>query len=87
MNKRMRMKGRQAERKKFHKILDLAMEKNAGKATVFVSFSGHVNWLEVQIHTDGWRTGCPADKEYYIRVGDKRRLDSADTAIAALEEL
>ena len=87
MNKRMRMKRRQAERKKIHKILDLALEKNAEKPTVFFNFSGHVNWLEIQIHADGWRSGQLADKEYTVRVGDGCRLDSEDTVIAALEAL
>lgn len=80
------MKRRQVERKKIHKILDLVLEKNQGKATVFLDFYGHVNCIQVRIHTNGWSVGHAADEEYYI-YNDESLGCSANTVIKALEAL
>lgn len=88
MNKRMRMKRRQAERKKIHKILDLAMEKNKENPTVFLEFSGHVNSLHVSVHRCGWEPWVKSDKEFRVYLNNHFRVnESLDDIISYLEEL
>ena len=88
MNKRMRMKRRQAERKKIHKILDLAMEKNKENPTVFLEFSGHVNSLDVSVYRCGWYYGMKSDKEFIVYLDKHFRGDaSLDNIISYLEAL
>ena len=88
MNKRMRMKRRQAERKKIHKILDLAMEKNKENPTVFLDFSGHVNSLYVYVYRCGWESWAKSDKEFRVYLNKHFRGDaSLDDIISYLEEL
>ena len=88
MNKRIRMKRRQAERKKIHKILDLAMEKNKENPAVFLEFSGHVNSLDVSVYRCGWYYGMKSDKEFIVYL-DKhfRGYASLDDIISYLETL
>lgn len=87
MNKRMRMKRRQAERKKLHKILDLAMEKNAGTPAVFFEFHGHINKLEVGICKNGWKPGRSADVRHVIYLNAKYTPSTVDRVITELEAL
>ena len=88
MNKRIGMKRRQAERKKIHKILDLAMEKNKENPTVFLEFSGHVNSLNVRVYRCGWDYGMNYDNAFRVYL-DKHFLvnESLDDIISYLEEL
>lgn len=38
-------------------IMELSKKVNTEKrATIFVSYSGHVNWIEVNVHLNGWRS-------------------------------
>lgn len=36
------------------------------KHDVFVWYSPHVNWIEVEIHTDGWKEGVSYHKRFWI---------------------
>ena len=57
MNKRMRMKRRQAERKKIHKILDLVLEKNVeGEKDISFEYAGYINKLLVRVYRGGLGT-------------------------------
>lgn len=88
MNKRMRMKRRQAERKKIHNILELAMEKNKENPTVFLEFSGHVNSLHVYVYRCGWEPCMNSDKEFRVYLNNHFRGDaSLDDIISYLEAL
>ena len=88
MNKRMMMKRRQEERKKIHKILDLAMEKNKGKSTVFFGFSGHINSFSVDVHRCGWDYGSRPDEIMEFHIGKRFSSDnSLDNIISYLEAL
>lgn len=88
MNKRIGMKRRQAERKKIHKILDLAMEKNKENPTIFLEFSGHVNSLHVYVYRCGWDYGMNSDKEFRVYLNNHFRGDaSLDDIISYLEAL
>lgn len=43
-------------KEKVLKIMELALIKNGkNKNTVFVEFSGHVEWLRVSIYKNGWK--------------------------------
>lgn len=48
---------RSEKKRKIQQIMDLAVEVNKGKPSVFVQFSGHVNQVSVDIHYDGWVRG------------------------------
>ncbi len=37
------------------KIMKVALEKNGkNKNTIFIRYSGHVEWLEVEVYKNGW---------------------------------
>lgn len=43
-------------------ILKLACKVNAEKkATIFLNFSGHVDWLELKVFVNGWSMNADAD--------------------------
>lgn len=89
MNKRMRMKRRQAERKKIHKILDLAIEKSMGKSTVFFDYRAHIGLIRVDVHKNGWNTVDRADisTQFHV-IGKESSFDcDKDKIIRYLEAL
>lgn len=89
MNKRMRMKRRQAERKKIHKILDLAIEKSMGKSTVFFDYRAHVDIIRIDAYKNGWNTEAKSDISIQFHVIDENwPFDcNKDTVIEYLEAL
>lgn len=58
-------------------LINLCLEINSleerngsdGKPTVFVSFSGHVSMISIQIYPSGWKKGEPTDLNYSIYTG------------------
>ena len=42
-------------------ILELLDIQSSGKASVFISFSGHVNHIEVRIYLPAWKANADAD--------------------------
>lgn len=57
MKDRIKKKIAKNKRHEVLELLDLAMRKNEGKASVFFSFSGHVSMVTIDIHKDGWAMG------------------------------
>ncbi len=60
---------------KIIEILNLCMElnptktlqeKTGNKPTVFFTFSGHVNHVDISVHLSGWHVDCYADCYYSI---------------------
>ena len=62
----------------FFKIAGLVYRANVGREqtaenqmpTVFMNYSGHIDWLEVSIHTCGWISGDHEDFHFRIDCGD-----------------
>ena len=80
-----REKARRMERKRLHRILDLAIEKNEGTASVFLEFAGHVNLVSMSIHKEGWKIaqGASVKLDHYL---DKPYGDSLESFEKALKE-
>lgn len=67
-------------RKQVHEIVDIVLDGNGFEArgrsktgtlpTLFLSFSGHINKLEVQLHSDGWESGVGYDREWGFYLKD-----------------
>lgn len=57
-------------------------------ADVFCAYSPHVAWIDVDIHTNGWHEGTPADAQFRLRLhnGYGWMRDYAD-CMTALDEL
>lgn len=61
-------------RKQMHDLLDMAIDTNGFESrkryetgtlpTVFFNFSGHVNNLDIDLHTDGWVPGISSDRKW-----------------------
>lgn len=68
--------------------LDLAIQiQNEGIGTVFFRFDGHVNNVDVDIHTPAWVANASPDFSYGLcGDGDKNRKGNQES-IASLKEL
>ena len=62
MKERVRKKIAKRKRREVLELLDLAIRKNEGRASVFFSFSGHVNGVTIDIHKNGWSFGNKYDR-------------------------
>ena len=61
-------------RKQMHDLLDMVIDTNGFESrkrsetgtlpTVFFNFSGHVNNLDIDLHTDGWVPGISSDRKW-----------------------
>lgn len=70
------------------KIIVKAYEVNENtKHTVFVRFSGQVNWLDVDICTNGWKRSTSADIEYEIDLHSEDVLEQLKEILEKLEEM
>lgn len=65
MKERVRKKIAKNKRREVLELLDLAMRKNEGKASVFFDFSGHVNLVNVSIHSEGYPNPKTHDMNCY----------------------
>lgn len=71
MNKRAKKKADKRRRAVIHGIIDEVLningleprnrEETGNKPTVFLDFSGHVAWITVRIHSNGWESYEPED--------------------------
>lgn len=58
------------------------------KHDVFVYYSPHVNIIDVDIHTGGWKRGIPGDRRFTIKwYSDDTARQQYNTAIEALDKL
>lgn len=89
------MKTTMSKRTKALKILNLAMllnntetkrEITGDKPTVFVNFSGHINYFECQIYSNGWYPNADYEFNYEIRLENDFN-NELDECINKLEEL
>lgn len=65
MKRRIKRKMDKMKRREILELLDLAMRKNEGKASVFFDFSGHVNLVNIRIHRDGYPNPVTRDMNCY----------------------
>lgn len=78
---------------KVNKIIEIKMEiiklahlvTMSTKADVFVNYSGHVGWLEIEIHSKGWFRGSIPDK--YFRIRDTSNNEDCGTQDEVIKEL
>ncbi len=76
-------------REKLHKILDLVLDINeSGKATTFMTFSGHVNGITVSAHMPKWEVNSDPDirDEVYLNKPEEP-LYGTTTLDAVIENL
>lgn len=82
-------------KEKMLRIMELALEINdpevddigIQKTAVFVAWSPHCNALQVNIHTNGWKSNTYPDIRYLCYTDDEKASDSLNEVILALEEL
>ncbi len=91
------MSKKMTPRRKAQLILGLAMKINStstrreltgNKPTVFINFSGHINQLEVYIHSNGWFEEEDPDYCYYLYLSDDNYKDEKmNECIALLKDI
>ena len=70
------------------KIIVKAYEVNENtNHTIFVRFSGQVNWLTVQIFLNGWKEDADEDIGYTISLRRDNIVEQLKKALEKLEEL
>jgi hypothetical protein len=88
------------QREKIHELLDIVLDGNGNNArsrektgmlpTLFFNYSGHVNDIDIYLHSDGWRSGESADRDWTIRLDapiSQNTIDSLRGAVnKALED-
>ena len=62
------------------------VDKNT-KHTIFVNFMGHVEWLEVQVHLNGWEQNKSRDIELTAHLDKKGAILELQSILDKLEEL
>lgn len=85
MNKRMKNKIEKRRRQQICKVLDLCLQINGlqkskkectgDHPTAFFEFSGHVPWVEVDVHKRGWDIGLRPDKKYHAHINHPEELE------------
>ena len=85
MNKRMKNKIEKRRRQQICKVLDLCLqinglqkskkERTGDHPTAFFEFSGHVAWVEVDVHEHGWDIGLRPDKKYHAHINHPEELE------------
>lgn len=73
---------------KLRQIMELAVEVNKGKPSVFVYYFGHTEHLQVDIHFEGWdEDSRGVDMQMNAWTSDRGTLDDFDKIIEELEKL
>ena len=69
-------------KEKVMKIMDLALIKSEkNKNTIFLDFSGHVEWLEISIYKDGWENSTEVFFKKRIKIYKKNIFEELDETI------
>ena len=94
MRDRLRKKAEKRKREQIHRLLDLALDINGLKPrkqaitgnlpTVFFKFSGHVGWVDIQIHSAGWDPDNCQDMEMLPSANSLGELSEAVRRLEAL---
>ena len=82
-------------KEKMLRIMELALEINdpevddigKQKTAVFVEWAPHCNVLQVNIHTNGWKSNTYPDIQYRCYTDNEKASNSLNEVILALEEL
>lgn len=74
MKNRIKKKMDKMKRREILDLLDLAMRKNEGKASVFFDFSGHVNLVNIRIYRDGYPNPLTRDMSCYTDMFSYRNI-------------
>ncbi len=82
-------------KEKILRILELALDINppeiedigAKQTAVFVRWSPHCTLLEIDIHTNGWKSNTYPDIQYRCYTDDEKASNSLNEVILALQEL
>ena len=84
------------QREKIHALLDIVLDGNGNNArsrektgmlpTLFFNYSGHVNDIDIYLHSDGWKSGEFADREWRIDLNNPIKQDSIDTLREAVDK-
>ncbi len=70
------------------KIILKAYEVNENtEHTVFVSFSGHVKWIEINIYLNGWKKNKEKDIELIAYLYEDKAIEQLKNILKKLEEL
>ncbi len=67
-----------------NRILNLCIEAKEHGHDCFFQYTPHVEWAEVRIYVDGWRSGEEADKELRANFDKPKELEEI---IEILEKL
>lgn len=57
------------------------------KHTIFLDFSGHVNWIEITIHLNGWMQDVDPEKQLRVHLDKKEAMEELQKTLKTLEEL
>lgn len=55
--------------------------------TVFVDFSGHVKWIEINIYLNGWKKNKEKDIELIAYLYEDKAIEQLKNILKKLEEL
>lgn len=83
-------------RKQVHEIVDIVLDGNGFEArtrretgtlpTLFMCFSGHINKLEVQLHSDGWESGVSYDRVWDFSLKDELYTSEIENMRAVIDD-
>ena len=83
-------------RKQVHEIVDIVLDGNGFEArarretgalpTLFMCFSGHINKLEVQLHSDGWESGVSYDREWGFYLNEALDVSKIEDMRAVIDD-
>lgn len=57
------------------------------KHDIFVYYSPHVDEFDVDVHTDGWKSGVTSDRKFWINLKTSNVRKDYEAAVKALDEL
>lgn len=57
------------------------------KHSIFLDFFGHTNELDLQIHTNGWKSGVSADIKKTVYLNRNDTLEQLDKLLDILKEV
>lgn len=84
------------QKEKIHELLDIVLEgngiterqrdKTGTLPTLFFRYSGHINKIEIDLHSDGWTAGAWADRNWNINADDPISESSIESLREAVKE-
>lgn len=69
-------------------IMKLALEKNSRKKnTIFVDFSGHVEWLEIMVFEQGWKADGRPNFKVRVDLNEETAKKELQSIIEYLKQI